>query len=232
MPTRDYGRNSSPRRGLDWPLLKLNDATAADPNTILVALTDHSDGTYTIEVDDSTASTDADQGYRLVWPALDPMGRQLLQPYKFSLALMKAITFPDLSSDLVAMVGVADAADLSGSWSGLGIKCASAARTLHRHDGTTATDLGSNADLQASEHSYYWRGTSTKLSGPYSGRNVGYNSSHARVVDGSLGSAPSSWASGLYVFLSVWRTATGGGNAAIRVRPSFVCPPTLSEHQP
>ncbi len=215
-----------------WPFIPFAGAIAGDPNNILASRTDHGDGSFSIEVDDSTASADADQGYRLVWPALDPHGRQAVQPYKFTLALLKAITFPDLTSNLVAMVGFSDTADMSGVWSGLGIKCAGGNRTLQRHDGTTATDLGSNADLQAAEHAYHWRGTSSKVSGPYSGRNVGYNSSNARVVEGSLGSVASSWSSGLYVFCSVWRTATGGGNASIRVRPSFISSPNVPEHQP
>jgi hypothetical protein len=220
-PSALIGRNPSPRANFAYRQEQLARATAIDTNGIIVgAPIDNRDGSFTFTLDDSTAVTDPADGYVLAWPAMGPDGVPLTVPIKYTHCGIKLRgTFPGTTTDVVAIGGVSDSLGLTGNYIGNGIISTGGLRSVHRWSGAAAATGAADVDGQSSLQQLFW--LKTTINTLFSGRNNGYTTADASFGGVSIGPVPTDFGNTLYFWMSVYRTATGGGNVTLTVEPFF-----------
>ncbi len=216
-----------------WRVLKLGDATAADPNSILESVTDNGDGSFTITVDGSAAHSDPAAGYVLAWPLLDP-AEQPLGDVAFGplLSAVRVSTAPANESDLVVVAGFSESAALGTGYVSAGLHYDGAAGAELYTDVTgtgtsgtaTANSAGARMTLQMRAHT-----TSSPPAKLARGFAELTDAAGVRLVDSTMSvSGQIDSDADLHFFVAVFTSTATASSTSITVYPSYIAGPAVS----
>lgn len=226
-PSPRIGRNPSPRMQPTWRPLALTEASTTDTNGILVSASDDGDGLFTFTVDDSTIVTDPADGATMLFRLRDVVGADVgsINP-TICIGMTISGTIPS-SSDLVVMHGLTTVG-IGGVLIGYGIQFAAGQLNSRSFVNGVTVDTMVDASARGLGASLNFRpdaSAGVKETETITGRCQYLNASGVRLtaiaptITGLLESVDD-----LFFWVSVFRSATGGGNATIEFRPAYLPP--------